>query len=367
MGPGRLQPRPAVHPARGQAPSFSNDECMACHADAQIEAGKTLSPAFPIEKFKKSVHAKLNCVECHVGIKELPHVGKGPPPQCASCHGPEAKQYATSIHGAFPAMGSKDAAKCSDCHGSHDMLPVKNLESPVFKLNLPQTCARCHSNPGLTQEHRMKFPEAASQYMESIHGRALLKMGLVVAPACNDCHGVHDIRRSLEEGSPIHKDNISKTCGKCHLGTEKVYNQSVHGQLLVKGDKRGPTCTNCHTAHQIEHPGNGGMRKKVSDERCGKCHQDRLAKYHETYHGKAMELGRPNVAACFDCHGHHDVLPPSDPRSRLASANIVQTCKQCHPKATDGFAQYSPHADPKWRPATSGSPASPPSSDSSTS
>ena len=39
--------------------------------------------------------------------------------------------------------------------------------------------------------------------------------------------------------------------------------------------------------------------------------------YRDTYHGKAMALGKPNVAsdvaACYDCHGHHDVLPPSDP------------------------------------------------------
>ena len=45
--------------------------------------------------------------------------------------------------------------------------------------------------------------------------------------------------------------------------------------------------------------------------------QDRLEHYRETYHGKAMMLGKPNsapeVAACYDCHGFHDVLPPSRP------------------------------------------------------
>jgi cytochrome b subunit of formate dehydrogenase len=228
------------------------------------------------------------------------------------------------------------------------MVPVKNADSPVFKLNLPQTCARCHSNPGLTAEYRMKYPQAAAQYMESIHGRALLQMGLIVAPACNDCHGVHDIRRGVDSNSPIHNTNIPKTCGKCHVGTEKVCNQSIHGQLLVKGDKRAPTCNDCHTAHQIQPPGKV-FSKAVADERCGSCHQDRLKKYRETYHGKAMALGRPNVAACFDCHGHHDVFPPGDPRSRLASANIVQTCKQCHPGASVGFTKYMPHADPMDR------------------
>ena len=80
-------------------------------------------------------------------------------------------------------LGASGAAGCADCHGKHDILSAKSADSPVFKLNLPGTCATCHSNPGLTREYQMKYPEAASQYMDSIHGRALLKMGLIVAPS----------------------------------------------------------------------------------------------------------------------------------------------------------------------------------------
>jgi cytochrome b subunit of formate dehydrogenase len=88
----------------------------------------------------------------------------------------------------------------------------------------------------------------------------------------------------------------------------------------------------------------------ASDVRCGKCHQDRLEHYRDTYHGKAMALGKPNVAsdvaACYDCHGHHDVLPPSNPASHLSQANILGTCRQCHPSAQAGFTSYKPHANP---------------------
>ena len=56
--------------------------------------------------------------------------------------------------------------------------------------------------------------------MDSIHGNALLKMGLIVAPSCNDCHGVHNIKRSVDRESPINHANIAKTCGKCHVGIE---------------------------------------------------------------------------------------------------------------------------------------------------
>jgi cytochrome b subunit of formate dehydrogenase/nitrate/TMAO reductase-like tetraheme cytochrome c subunit len=153
----------------------------------------------------------------------------------------------------------------------------------------------------------------------------------------------------VDRDSPVNKANVAKTCGKCHYKVEETYMQSVHGKLLAKGDKNGPVCTDCHTAHQVELPSNGHF-KMVSDQRCGKCHKESLAHYRDTYHGKAMALGRPNVAsdvaACYDCHGHHDVLPPSNPESHLSKTNIVATCKKCHPDANAGFAAYKPHANP---------------------
>jgi cytochrome b subunit of formate dehydrogenase len=334
--------------AAAEQPAISNDDCMSCHADPDLTKtvkGKQISLAVQFDAFKKSVHGSLSCTDCHAGIKELPHPDKLPPPQCASCHEAQSQEYAASIHGVSQAMGSPVAAKCSDCHGSHDIQPVENPNSPVFKLNLPRTCAKCHSQPNLTREYKMKNPEAASQYMESIHGRALLTMGLTAAPSCNDCHGVHDIRRRSDSQSKINHANVNNTCGQCHATVEKVLQQSVHGQLLTKGDKRAPACNDCHTAHQIERT-SAAHFKAASDERCGRCHEDRLKYYRETYHGKAMALGLANVAACYDCHGHHDVFPPTDKRSRLAPAHKVATCQECHPRANANFAEYLPHADP---------------------
>jgi cytochrome b subunit of formate dehydrogenase len=334
------------------AATFKNSDCLDCHLDPTTTRkvdGKIVSLVFPTNAFNQSMHAKLDCVDCHEGIKDLVHESKLPPPNCGSCHDKQAKEYATSIHGLSHKMGASGAANCWDCHGSHDMAPVKDPASPVFKLNLPQTCAKCHSNPGLTKEYEMKRPQAAAQYAESIHGRALMKMGLIVAPSCNDCHGVHDIKRGVDRDAPINHANIAKTCGKCHVGIEETYAKSVHGQLLANGDKRGPVCSDCHTAHEVETPQNGHF-KMASDQRCGKCHEDRLEHYRETYHGKAMALGKPStasdVAACYDCHGHHDVLPISNPASRLSRTNILATCQQCHPGATIGFTEYKPHANP---------------------
>jgi len=341
------------------ADKIPNTDCFDCHLDPTTQRkvnGKVMAmPVFPTNAFNRSVHAKLDCVDCHIGIKDYQHESKLPAPKCAQCHEDKPShekavtEYASSIHGVSHKLGATAAADCWDCHGSHDMLPVKDSLSKVFKLNLPQTCASCHTNAAITKEYQMKFPDVASKFNDSIHGRALLKMGLIVAPSCNDCHGVHDIKRGVDRESPINHANIAKTCGKCHVKVEEIYNRSVHGQLLAKGDPKGPVCTDCHTAHDVETPQNGHF-KMASDKRCGKCHEDRLEHYRDTYHGKAMALGKPNVAsdvaACYDCHGHHDVVAASDPASHLSKANIVVTCQKCHPDANAGFAAYKPHANP---------------------
>jgi cytochrome b subunit of formate dehydrogenase len=342
-----------IFAATNAVEKFTSADCLDCHTDAKtvriVNGEKIPLAIFPTNGFARSVHSQLDCIDCHDGIKELVHDKNVPAPNCTGCHDKEGREYATSIHGMSHAMGASGAAQCWDCHGSHEILPVKNAASPVFKMNLPATCAKCHSNTNLTKEYQIEFPEAANQYMDSIHGTALLKMGLIVAPSCDDCHGVHNIKRSVDRDSPINHANVAKTCGKCHVGIEETYDKSIHGQLLARGDARGPVCIDCHSAHQIVNP-TGNNFKAISDERCGKCHADRLAHYSETYHGKAMALGKPNsapeVAACYDCHGFHDILPPSNPQSHLSATNILVTCQKCHPGATAKFTQYQPHANP---------------------
>ncbi|MEI6604797.1 MAG: cytochrome c3 family protein [Verrucomicrobiota bacterium] len=332
-----------------------NDKCLECHDDKDLTkdlpGGKTTS-LFVDEKIRQaSVHAKLACAECHSDLTG-DHPDDAKPTKlvdCATCHKEQADIYKTSIHGISRAMGSSGAASCTSCHGTHDMLSPKNPNSPTFKLNLSRTCAKCHDNAGINEEYRMRFPDVAAHYQDSIHGLGVMKKGLVIAPSCNDCHGVHDIKRSVDRSSPINKANLAKTCGKCHLGIEETYNKSIHGQLLAKGDARGPVCTDCHSAHDIETPTSVHF-KQANDGRCGKCHEESLKHYRDTYHGKAMALGRPNiasdVAACFDCHGDHNIQPVSHPDSQLSPQHIRATCTKCHPGATVGFTQYVPHANP---------------------
>ena len=346
-------PQASTPPATAKVSAVvANKDCMDCHEGEFKPRKKGLPPEWigvRPEVFAKSVHGKINCVDCHADIKEAEHPAKLKPAQCTPCHAKATEQFATSIHGMSHKMGASDAASCQSCHGTHDIAPVKQADSPVFKFNLPKTCSKCHDDAKLTKEYKISEGKAAGHYLDSIHGRALVKMGLVVAPSCNDCHGVHDIKRSIDKDSRSNHANIAKACGTCHVGIEDIYKESIHGQILAKGDQRGPVCIDCHSAHDIEKPSTAHF-KGLSDLSCGKCHQDRLDHYRETYHGKAMALGQPNVAsdvaACFDCHGHHDVFKVSDKRSRLHKDKIVGTCAQCHPGINAKFTEYQPHANP---------------------
>ncbi|MHC4413750.1 MAG: hypothetical protein ACYS0G_00545 [Planctomycetota bacterium] len=315
--------------------------------EADLSGERATRPELYLEYenvYRLSVHGQVACVSCHQDCAELPHPARTARADCHHCHDQQQDEYAGSVHGRAISGGNGKAAHCSDCHGSHDILSRYNPQSRTYKLQLPFTCARCHSNPRLMEETGVHRPEAAAQYIDSMHGRGLLVDGLIVAPSCNDCHGVHDIRPDTDPRSTIHKDNVPHTCGQCHIGVEEIYSKSIHGQLLEAGDERGPVCATCHTAHEIVQPG-GVAFKLLSDDRCGACHADRLKRYRETFHGKAIALGLSGVAACYDCHGHHDIVPISDPSSRLAGENKVETCRQCHPKSNGNFAGYIAHGD----------------------
>lgn len=333
-------------------PAVPNSDCMDCH-EAEFKSRKSGQPKEWIgvrpEFYAKSVHAKTNCVDCHDTIKEAEHPKKLPPAQCSSCHDQAVNEFKLSIHGTVRNDG-KPAATCATCHGTaHEILPAKHLDSPVAKFNLPTTCAKCHENDAAAAKLGLKNHGTVASFRDSIHGQGLFKMGLTAAPSCNDCHGVHDIRSTLDSAAHTSKAELSKTCGACHVGVEKTFAASVHGVALTKAGNQAPVCTDCHTTHTIERPSSAHF-KQTSDQRCGKCHEERLENYRETYHGKAMALGRsnvaPEVAACYDCHGHHDVFAHTDPRSKLSADHKVETCAKCHAGVNASFTQYQAHADP---------------------
>jgi predicted CXXCH cytochrome family protein len=313
-------------------------DCLGCHGDKSLQDAAGHSVSVDAGTFGASLHGSMKCSDCHSTIKDYPHPDQVTPVKCESCHTGEAEGLVGSVH------ANRAEHPCTSCHGdAHAIFPKSDPRSAVYPLNIPRTCGNCHGNDALAKKHGL--PNVYPLYIDSIHGFALSKEGLLVAANCQSCHGSHHILSHTDPQSPTYKTNIPKTCGTCHAGITANYAGGVHGSAVAAGNLNAPVCSDCHTAHAILQPTEATFRMQ-STPICGSCHKDKLSTYRDTFHSQLGSLGGyVETARCWDCHGAHDVLPASDPRSPIAPANLVATCGKCHAGANASFVQYQPHAN----------------------
>ncbi|MGD0946199.1 MAG: cytochrome c3 family protein [Candidatus Binatia bacterium] len=335
-----------------RAATIENADCFVCHSDEQLvttdSAGKEVSLYVDEAQFAASIHAKHLCTSCHSDITEVPHPDNftAKPVSCAQCHRVETEIYRNSDHGRAIHQGVPEAASCKDCHGSnHYLLNYRDPKSPVFRANIPQTCARCHANTAEMEKFNLRQRSPIVSYEKSVHGLALLEKKEMNAAVCTDCHGSHDLHKSTNPVSKLYWQHVPDTCGKCHENVEQTYMRSVHGSAVKRGARDAPVCTDCHGEHTIAAVKLATSRVAPANipETCGQCHaaQRIVAQYQlppnvfttyvQSFHGLAMQGGNVTAASCASCHGVHDILPSSDPRSTINPQNLPQTCGKCHP------------------------------------
>ena len=344
------------------ADELDADACLACHGMEGFAApsGRVLynNP----ETYRASTHGSLPCTACHTDITEIPHPEKLRPvsPQvCATCHEDAVNAYRHTVHGRGRESGAPEAATCTDCHGNvHEARPRTDPESPVHWSKMAGTCAKCHASVEFAQRYNIPVIRPVEAYLASAHARAIA--GGKHAATCSDCHGTHDIQPSNDPESSIARLKIPNTCGKCHAGILKQYDDSVHGEALLAGHRDAPVCTDCHGEHRIlgtGEPTSPIFAANVPGETCGRCHADtRLSEkyglagrnfqaFEDSFHGLALRAGQGKVANCASCHGVHDIRPSSDPRSHVNPANLDETCGKCHPGAGKTFKLGPVHGD----------------------
>ena len=342
-------PRPSPQAAKSPAtpPAPTNDDCLTCHADASMARENGTPVHVDKDAFAASVHGPLNCVDCHADLahaSEFPHAPALAKVDCATCHADQVALYKGSVHAQARSQGNSAAARCVDCHGTHDIRGSRDPQSRTYHLNVAQTCAKCHGNQDIIVRGHIAIGDVTKMFADSIHGRALNRSGLLVAPTCSDCHSAHDIRKKSDPASRVALANVPSTCGKCHEGIERQFEGSVHGTVLAKGSNGAPACQTCHTAHAIARADDPTWQLGLINQ-CGGCHAEKIKTYRDTFHGQVSTLGFRAVATCADCHGNHRILPARDPLSPIAPANLVQTCRKCHANASANFVKYDPHAD----------------------
>ena len=332
-------------PAGAQSATPGNDDCLACHNDPDIKRSNGTAVTVAPAQFQMSVHGQFACVDCHADLAttaDFPHPDKLAPVNCGSCHDEPAMQLATSVHVRRP-HGGGTPVNCIDCHGPpHGILASSEPESATNKLRVATTCGRCHGDTPVAAS--IRGPAVMRMFADSIHGQALARAGLVVAPTCSDCHTSHAVAEKTSPESPIFRTNVPATCGKCHAGIEHDYRDSVHAQAHESGNPMAPHCASCHTAHAISRT-QGDQFQLAAAQQCGTCHAEALATYRDTFHGQVTRLGFAPVAKCADCHRPHHIFKASDARSSVSPANLVTTCGTCHARANANFVKYQPHAN----------------------
>ena len=329
-----------------QAVPPSNEDCLACHGDSSAVRADGRPVAVAAEVFDGSVHGALGltCVTCHTDLAtltEYPHAETLKPADCSTCHEAPVTEFMASVHAASRAGATATGATCADCHGMHDIKPSSDPASRTNHFNVAATCGACHGPSGA----RAGAASVLGTFQDSIHGQALTRTGLAVAPNCASCHGAHEIRPAADAASRVHRGNVVGTCTTCHAGIRPAYEAGVHARAVAAGNTQAPVCADCHTAHGIGSVVTDRWQLGVIEE-CGTCHAESLRTYRDTFHGKVTELGFTRVAKCADCHGAHGILPASDPASMVSPGRRLATCQTCHPAANVNFARYDPHADP---------------------
>ena len=349
--------------AQKSAPLPTNEDCLACHGDPTLSkevAGKPFSLYVNPDKFKDSIHGGMfTCVDCHTDVKTAMHETTPAKVSCATCHADQQQAYDRSYHAAAIKAGDKGAATCVDCHGGpHELLPASDPKSRVNHANIPATCGTCHSQK-FVMEASGHSAQSFFSYQESVHGKAVAA-GSANAAVCTDCHGSHEILSATDPKSSIFKFNVPETCAKCHQSVKQEFMASIHGQAIARGNGQAPVCTDCHGIHSIKShvdPSSSVSSQNLAKTTCARCHEGvrlsqefdvqgrRATTYLESYHGLASKLGSQVVANCASCHGVHNILPSSDPRSTINHANLVKTCGQCHPGVTEKFVLAKVHVD----------------------
>ena len=132
-----------------------------------------------LESYKDSVHGKqiasktdgkaAVCIDCHttheITATSLTSFKLLVPEECGSCHKANLKSYRDTYHGQRSQLGDTQAAKCYDCHGSHDILKVDNKDSKVHADNRLETCQKCHDG-----KKRAKATEGFLTFSPHAHG-----------------------------------------------------------------------------------------------------------------------------------------------------------------------------------------------------
>jgi len=278
------------------------DSCLECHAALEGPL------ADPVALMREDIHRArgFSCADCHGGdpTSDDPLAAMDPkkgfvarpshraiPALCGRCHSDaefmkrynpalrvdQEREYFTSVHGKRLRAGDTRVATCTSCHGAHGIRSVQHPLSPVYPLNVAETCARCHADAEYMKGYRLPHDQY-DRYRRSAHARALYDRQDLSAPTCNDCHGNHG-------AVPPGITSVAHVCGQCHVRQSALFRASPHKAAFDAMELA--ECVYCHGNHDVLSPTDemiGTGEKSV----CVSCHPPGDAGYQAAERMRAL-------------------------------------------------------------------------------
>ena len=137
---------PRGSPARTDWHLGIPDLCGKCHTDQVKTWGKSVHG----REMKQKLNAKsADCADCHTAHQVVNSSSNqfklAVTAGCGNCHEDAYESYRATYHGKVATLGFTYAAKCFDCHGSHEVEPSKSPKARMHLDNRLESCQECHS------------------------------------------------------------------------------------------------------------------------------------------------------------------------------------------------------------------------------
>lgn len=227
----------SVHGKNGCTSCHIEITDLAKHMKGEVKVGKVLCERChkkETAEHYQSVHISkgVMCADCHTDIhthRPWKNDKRVVVAKCVQCHDKQ-EVYRNSIHGKGVAAGNQDSAACNNCHNLHDIKALGDPKSFQNREFHSKVCMKCHADEKMMRRNNV-ITVAVKSYLESYHGKNY-RLGFPEKVAgCADCHTAHEVLPAKDPKSSVNKDNLVKTCNKCHKKATPLFAEFYpHGE-----------------------------------------------------------------------------------------------------------------------------------------
>lgn len=165
--------------------------CQKCHSNTYDLYAKSVHGSASLSKNNRDTPVCIDCHSSHnIRAASSSDFHDSIPYKCSTCHGDKklmakyglstdvVKTYLSDFHGVTLELKRKErrnrskqlqTAVCTDCHGSHEIVPFSGTDIQMIKSRLLKRCQTCHP------EATANFPDAwLSHYQSSLAATPML-------------------------------------------------------------------------------------------------------------------------------------------------------------------------------------------------